>query len=303
MERWRIIKAFTLGPLLEASVPKPGNVSRCRDFDDLTFYHFLSGNIAIIDILHEATKIGRLIKNGTYRLNEAGIGELIKRAVQNSRAVQDSNPNFGVIALQIPLVMALSMSRHIYEARDVVKRLIDESTVRDTMEFYKAIRTASPKGVKSGVKYDVYSENVFEELFRDRINLKKLAELSCGRELIFCEWLTGYELSYRTFVRLKGVLQEEKLEAGVLRVFLELLSEIPDTLIARKAGKDEAELVKKKAGEVLKGRMSVEEFDAFLREKGDLRNPGSLADITAVALSLLILDGFRLEMKGITPRL
>ena len=299
MERWRIIKAFTLGPLLEAAIPKPGNVSRFKDFDDLTFYHFLFGNTAFIDILHETTKIGRLMKNGTYRLSEAGIGELIKRAVQNSKAYQDSNPNFGVITLEIPLVMALSMSKHIYEAREIVGRLIDESTVRDTMEFYGAIRTANPKGVKSGVRYDVYSENVFEELFRDRINLKKLAEMSCGRELIFCEWLNGYELSYKTFIRLKEVLQDRGLEEGVCYVFIELLSEIPDTLIVRKAGADEAELVRKNAEAVLKGGMSLEEFDAFLREKGDLRNPGSIADIMAISLSLLILDGYRLR---ITPQ-
>lgn len=299
MERWRIIKAFTLGPLLEAAVPKPGNVSRYRDFEDLTFYHFLFGNTAFIDILHETTKIGRLIKNGTYRLNEAGIGELIKRAVQNSKAYQDSNPNFGVITLEIPLVMALSMSRHIYEAREIVMRLMDESTVRDTMEFYRAVRTANPKGVKRGVRYDVYSEDVFEELFRDRINLKKLAEMSCERELVFCEWLNGYELSYRTFLRLKEALQDKSLEEGVVEVFLELLSTIPDTLIIRKAGADEAELVRKKAEAVLRGRMSIEEFDSFLREKGDLRNPGSIADIMAVSLSLLILDGYRLK---ITPR-
>ena len=297
MERWRIIKAFLLGPLLEASIPKPGNVSRYRDFDDLTFYHFLFGNTAFIDILHETTKIGGLIKKGTYRLTEAGMGELIKRAVQNSKTYQDSNPNFGVITLEIPLVMALSMSKHIYEAREIVMRLIDESTVRDTMEFYKAIRTASPKGVKSGVKYDVYSDGVFEELFRNRINLKKLAEMSCERELIFCEWLNGYELSYKTFFRLKEVLQSKSLEEGVVEVFLELLSQIPDTLIIRKAGKEEAELVQKKAKAVLKGKMNIKEFDLFLREKGDLRNPGSLADIMAVSLSLLILDGYRLTIN------
>ncbi len=299
MERWRIIKAFLLGPLLEASIPKPGNVNRYRDFPDLTFYHFLFGNAAFVDILHETTKIGRLIKNGTYRLNEAGIGELIKRSVQNSKAYQDSNPNFGVITLEIPLVMALSMSKHIYEAREAVMRLIDESTVRDTMEFYHAIRIANPKGVRSGVKYDVYSENVFEELFRDRVNLKKLAEMSCEREIIFCEWLNGYELSYKTFLRLKEILHDRILEDGVVEVFLELLSRVPDTLIIRKAGKEEAKLVQKKAEDALNGIITLKELDQFLREKGDLRNPGSLADIMAISLSLLILDGYRLTL---TPR-
>ncbi|NJE07874.1 apo-citrate lyase phosphoribosyl-dephospho-CoA transferase [Thermococcus sp. M39] len=296
MERWKIIKAFTLGPLLEATIPKPGNVNRFKDFEDLTLYHFLFGNVAVVDILYEATEVGKLIRRGYYQLSEANIGEMIKRAVQNAKAVQDANPNFGIIALEIPLVIALVISRHIYDAREVVKRLIAHSTVRDTMEFYKAIRVANPKGIKSGVKYDVYDENVFDELFKDRINLKRLAEISCERELIFCEWINGYELSYKTFLRLKELTEEFNLEEAVLKAFIELLASTPDTLIIRKAGKAEAELVMRTAKEVLDGNLSIDELDKLLREKGDLRNPGSLADIMAIALSLLILDGYKLNL-------
>lgn len=64
MERWKIIKAFTLGPLLEVMIPKPGNVNRFKDFEDLTLYHFLFGNVAVVDILYEATEVSRLIKRG-----------------------------------------------------------------------------------------------------------------------------------------------------------------------------------------------------------------------------------------------
>lgn len=294
MERWKVLKAFTLGPLLEATIPKPGNVNRYHDFEDLTIYHFLFGNTALLNVLYEATEVAGLVARGTYDPSEAGIGELIKRAVAESRRAQGANPNFGVVVLEVPLVMALSVSKGIFDAREIVKRLISASTVRDTMELYRAIRIANPKGIPSGVKYDVYSESAFDELFRDRINLWALAEMSCGRELIFCEWLNGYELSYQTFLRLKELVNELGLEGGTLRAFVELLASHKDTLIARKAGEEEALLVMQKAREVLKGSMSVEELDNFLREKGDLRNPGSLADVTAIALSLLVLDGFTL---------
>ncbi|WP_297068617.1 triphosphoribosyl-dephospho-CoA synthase [Thermococcus sp.] len=293
MERWRIIKAFTLGPLLEAAIPKPGNVSRYRDFDDLSFYNFLSAETWTMDILHEATKVGDLLRKGTYRLNEAGIGGLIKRAVQNSREVQDANPNFGIIVLSIPLVIGLAMSRNMLEGREWAVRLINESTTRDTMELYRAIRIANPKGIPSGVKYDVYSDDSFREIFKDGINLTRLAEMSCKRELVFCEWLNNYELSYKTFGRLHGLIKELPLENAVVRAFLELLAEKEDTLIVRKAGREEAKLVRDKAKEVLEGKLSLEEFDAFMREKRDLRNPGSLADVMAVALSLLLLKGYR----------
>ncbi|HDZ35752.1 MAG TPA: apo-citrate lyase phosphoribosyl-dephospho-CoA transferase [Thermococcus sp.] len=298
MERWRIVRAFTLGPLIEAAVPKPGNVNRFRDFEDLTFYHFLFADTAVTGVYYEAVKTAELLKKGILEPREAGLGELIKRAVQASREAQDANPNFGIVALSIPLMMGMAIGRNMLDARKKAKLLIEESTVRDTMEFYQAIRIANPKGIPSGVKYDVYSDDSFRELFQDEINLARLAEMSCEREMIFCEWLNEYELSYSTFGRLYELIKELPLEDAVVRAFVELLASNLDTLIIRKAGMEEAELVREKAEKVLGGELNVEEFDAFMREKGDLRNPGSLADIMAVSLSLLALRGLRIELRN-----
>lgn len=295
MEKWEVVKAFILGPLLEAAIPKPGNVNRYRDFEDLTLYHFLFANTSVIDVLFEAAEKGELIRKGKISPEEAGIGVLIRKAIENSKKVQNSNPNFGIITLEIPLIIALTWADNI-EAAEEVKSVIAFSSPQDSVEFYKAIRTANPKGVKKGVKYDVYDDASFEELLRDKINLKKLAEISSERELIFKEWLTGYRLSYSTFYRLKDLTSNLSLEEATIKAFLELLSRHIDTLIMRKAGVEEAKLVQKKAKETLAGKLTLEEFDEFLREKKDLRNPGSLADIMAVSLSLLILSGYSLTL-------
>ncbi|MCD6372683.1 MAG: triphosphoribosyl-dephospho-CoA synthase [Thermococcus sp.] len=298
MERWKIVRAFVLGPLVEAAVPKPGNVNRFRDFEDLTFYHFLSAETAVTGVYYEAVKTAELLRKGILEPREAGLGELIKRAVQASREAQDANPNFGIIALSIPLMMGMALGRNMLDARKKARLLIEESTVRDTMELYRAIRIANPKGIPSGVKYDVYSDDSFRELFQDEINLARLAEMSCEREMIFCEWLNEYELSYSTFGRLYELIKDLPLEDAVVRAFIELLASNLDTLIIRKAGIEEAKLVREKAKKVLEGELSVEEFDGFMREKGDLRNPGSLADIMAVSLSLLPLRGLRIELRN-----
>lgn len=295
MDKWGVVKAFTLGSLLEVAVPKPGNVNRYRDFEDLTLYHFLFAHTAVIDVLFEAAEKGEFIRKGKISPADAGIGALIRKAVENSRKAQNSNPNFGIITLEIPLITAITWAGSI-DAREEVKKLIACSSPQDSIEFYKAIRTANPKGIKTGVKYDVYDDASFEELLRDEINLKKLAEISSERELIFREWLTGYRLSYSTFYRFKELTSTLSLEEATVRVFLELLSNNIDTLIVRKAGPEEAELVQKKAREVLAGKLTLEEFDEFLREKKDLRNPGSLADIMAISLSLLILSGYSLNL-------
>ncbi|MDK2853726.1 MAG: triphosphoribosyl-dephospho-CoA synthase [Thermococcaceae archaeon] len=295
MDKWGVVKAFTLGSLLEVAIPKPGNVNRYRDFEDLTLYHFLFAHTAVMDVLFEAAEKGEFIRKGKISPADAGIGALIRKAVENSRKAQNSNPNFGIITLEIPLITAITWAGSI-DAREEVKKLIACSSPQDSIEFYKAIRTANPKGIKTGVKYDVYDDASFEELLRDEINLKKLAEISSERELIFREWLTGYRLSYSTFYRFKKLTSTLSLEEATVRVFLELLSNNIDTLIIRKAGQEEAELVQKKAREVLAGKLTLEEFDEFLREKKDLRNPGSLADIMAISLSLLILSGYSLNL-------
>jgi len=298
MERWSIVKAFLLGPLIEATVPKPGNVSRHRDFEDLSIYHFLFGNTTVVPVYHEAVKVGELVRKGILSPSEAGLGDLIRRATEAVKRVQDANPNFGVIALSIPLMAGLAMGRNILEGREKALLLLRESTVRDTMELYRAIRTINPKGIGKAEKYDVYSDDSFRELFEDRVNLWKLAEISCERELIFCEWINGYKLTYSTADRLVELFSEKSLEDAVRAAFVELLAERRDTLIERKAGKEEAELVREKARELLKGEISPEEFESFMAEKGDLRNPGSLADVMAVSLSLLALSGLRIEMRN-----
>lgn len=295
MRTSNIVRAFILGSLVEVAVPKPGNVSRLRDFPDLTFYHFLFANTSLIGPYMEAAKRGELLGEGMIEESNVGLGQLILMAIRESKRWQDSNPNFGVVALSIPLIVSLSSGRPIEKAGLYASKLIERSTPYDSVNFYKAIRIANPKGLRGGVKYDVYDDSSFGELIRDNINLYKLAEISCPREMIFCEWLNGYSKVYETLNMLEGFIGNVNIEGAVLRTFLNLLARYRDTLIERKAGAEEAELIRRKAELVVRGELGLDEFSNFMAEKGDLRNPGSLADIMAVALSLLFLKGYRLE--------
>ncbi len=298
MDPWEVTRAFTLGPLLEVTVPKPGNVNRYRDFDDLSIYHFMFGNVFASKILYEAAIRGNQIKKGERSYGDVGIGELIKEAFKESKSAQSSNANFGIITLAIPLAVACSISDDVAEAGGMASFLIENSTPEDTIEFYKAVRMANPSGLRRDVKYDVYKEDVFEELRRDEVNLKIIAEIECDEELIFCEWLKGYGLSYEVFMGMKDLIKNRSFEDSVIEAFLNLLSQRIDTLVARKAGLKEAERVREMARKVLDGFISLDEYDAFLRGNGHRRNPGSLADIMAIALSLLVLDGYRLGSTG-----
>ena len=288
---WRITKAFIAGPLLEVAVPKPGNVSRLRDFSDLSLYNFLLAETSVVDVYYE-------VASGKLR----SVGRAIELAVERSKAVQSANPNFGIVTLSIPLIMALSRKRNEKEIGKTASAIIRASTPEDSVAFYRAVRLASPKGLSEGVEYDVYSDESLGRLLREDVNLWKLAEMSCERELVFCEWLNGYELTERTARRLEELFKTHDVEDAVLRAFLELMAEVRDTLIERRAGRDVAEKVREMAGDVLKGRISIEKLDSFLRED-ERRNPGSLADVTAVALSLVLLRSHRLAGRFLKAKL
>ena len=78
------------------------------------------------------------------------------------------------------------------------------------------------------------------------------------------------------------------IEAAILHVQIHLLSAYPDSLIGRKHGLAEAELVRSRAEEIdlasAGGRRRFLEFDRWLREDGHARNPGTTADLIAACL-------------------
>ena len=71
---------------------------------------------------------------------------------------------------------------------------------------------------------------------------------------------------------------------AIVTLHVSLLAEVPDTLIARKAGQAAAEAVSEAAREVRAGRRSLADFDAMLRADGNVLNPGTTADLVCATL-------------------
>jgi triphosphoribosyl-dephospho-CoA synthase len=101
-----------------------------------------------------------------------------------------------------------------------------------------------------------------------------------------------------------------------VNAFLKILSEIPDTFIARKIGLEithnisEAvkigmplsQKISEKSKKILdeyrgmlseKGQVEIVEMDEELRRSAGNLNPGTTADITAASLMIALLTGFR----------
>jgi triphosphoribosyl-dephospho-CoA synthase len=117
--------------------------------------------------------------------------------------------------------------------------------------------------------------------------------LSAGHDLIACEWSTYYRRSFLFSEKLKALIEEKGLNEGVVRAYLEALTEVPDSLVQAKFGIETAREVSRRAGQAL--------LDPTLEQAGllDLSllerdiNPGSTADLIAASLFIALLRGLR----------
>ena len=79
----------TLACLLEATAPKPGNVHRGADFEDLTFTDFVASAVAIGPAMESA--------------RQTGVGRAVRDAIAATRRLVSTNTNLGAVLLIAPL--------------------------------------------------------------------------------------------------------------------------------------------------------------------------------------------------------
>lgn len=267
--------------LLEAAAPKPGNVHPGADFADVRFEDYLLSAAAIGPVMADAGKVG--------------VGETILRAVRDTKKVVAANTNLGIVLLLAPLARAAALAdlktvRAPAEAlRDRLGRVLADLTVEDARAAYAAIREAAPGGLGSAPEEDVAGEPT--------VTLREAMELAGDRDSIAHEYATDYGITFAITAPALEAARRDGLgwPDAVVQAYLQLLAEVPDTLIARKQGRAVAEQVSDAAHDVLEaggvrtdaGREAIARFDAQLREGGNARNPGTTADLVAAGLFVL----------------
>jgi triphosphoribosyl-dephospho-CoA synthase len=132
--------------------------------------------------------------------------------------------------------------------------------------------------------------------------LLEVFKIASAYDDICAEWVNNYPVTFDlAYPYLIEQLKSKPLNTAVVHTFLKILSEHPDTFIARKVGKEEARLVSSDAKAVLElggleteeGRKGLQQFDKKLRLSKNKLNPGTTADLTAAALALCTLSGYR----------
>ncbi|QIO23324.1 triphosphoribosyl-dephospho-CoA synthase [Haloarcula sp. JP-L23] len=265
-----------LALLLEVSgTPKPGNVDREREYDDLRFEHFLAGAVGARPGLELAADGER-------------VGHAFERAVEGMSGQSGGNTQFGALLVLTPLVAAASEDDL---TPDGVERVVAQTTVADAADFYRAFEHVDvavddpPEGLEP---LDVRrGREAIPTLEKRSLTLSDVMAQSADVDGVAAEWSSGFE---RVFEAAEGILDDEGAVADrASRAFLRLLAAEVDTFVVTRNDRETAEEVQRRAQAVLDGEEDATELAAEFVAR-DV-NPGTTADLVAGALFVALERG------------
>lgn len=264
----------TTACLLEVTAPKPGNVHRGADFEDVTFLDFALSAVAIGPIFDQASNLSA--------------GQLILQAIEATRRVVNTNTNLGLMLLMAPLAK-ISAARSLKEG---AAEVLSELTAQDAADVYKAIGVANPGGMGKVDQHDVAAT--------PPSNLLDAMAIAAERDLIAKQYTTNFADLGDLCDRLLAVYSSTRsLTTAIVNAHVWQMAQHPDSLIARKCGAATSIQSAAFASQVLESGSPGDEdyenalgdFDFWLRSDGHKRNPGTTADMIGAALFWLLRTG------------
>ncbi|MFB6124032.1 MAG: triphosphoribosyl-dephospho-CoA synthase [Haloferacaceae archaeon] len=269
-----------LALLLEvAATPKPGNVDREHDYPDLRFEHFLAGAVGSASGLRMANERGP-----TAPL----VGEAFERAVAGMSQQRGGNTQFGCLLLLVPLVRAAARGDL---SPAGVTEVVEATTVEDAADFYRAfehVDVAVDDPPADAPDLDVRRGSDAVPTLEDRgLTLYDVMDLGADGDANAREWVGGFE---RTFDAAAAIVDDDgPVLDRVVRAFLGLLAEEPDSLVAVEHGASVAEEVRREAAAARGDPDAVAALADEFVERGV--NPGTTADLTAAAVFVALERG------------
>ena len=204
----------TLACICEATAPKPGNVHRGADFDDLTYPDMLAAAVAIGPAMETAV---------TCR-----VGAVVLEAIRATRAAVGTNANLGTVLLLAPLV-AVPRATPLADGIGAVLERLEPADARDV---YEAIRIARPGGMNRVAEADVNDAAAPPPL-----SLMDAMRLAADRDLVARQFVNGFEQVLGDAARslADGLELGWTIGQAIVHAQLTLMSRYPDSLIARNA--------------------------------------------------------------------
>ena len=303
-----VSKCLELAILLEVSANKPGNVNFVVGFEGTHVEHFLASAVAAHASFEEAANRGIAVSTRKLRISEVGIGQIIKNCVADIDAWQKGgNTLIGTVMLFVPIAVAAGMTPtkanfDLAQLRKNIQLAVESTTPEDAVHLYEAIDIAKPSGLNGAPDLDVNDPRSKERLLKEKVTLFEVFKIAAGYDDVCSEWVNNYPITFNlAYPYLMEQLKSKDLNTAIIHTFLKVLSEHPDTFIARKVGMEKTREISLDAKKILElggvetseGQRSIIEFDRKLRQSKNLFNPGTTADITAAALALCTLSGYR----------
>jgi triphosphoribosyl-dephospho-CoA synthase len=305
-----ISNCLELAMLLEVTAAKPGNVNLTRGFEGTRIEHFLASVVAAEFWFEEAARRGIAVSEKKLSVSDVGMGQIMKKCAADVNAWQKGgNTLLGTVMLFVPIAVAAGMTPteenfdfEFPRLRENLRLAVESTTAEDAVRLYEAIDVAKPSGLGGAPDLDVTDPASKTRILEENVSLYEVFKIAAGYDDVCAEWVNNYPITFDlAYPYLLEQLKHGDLNTAVVHTFLRVLSEHPDTFIARKVGVEKAREVSLDAKKILElggletseGRKSIIELDRKLRESGNLLNPGTTADITAAALALCTLGGYR----------
>jgi triphosphoribosyl-dephospho-CoA synthase len=264
-----IAEAFRWACLAELDAPKPGNVHIFADGHRMTAAEFVASADAAAPHLSASG---------------ARVGARILCAVEATFEAVGANTNLGIILLCAPL--AAAAENDISDLRASLIEVLQRLDTKDAELTYRAIVLAAPAGLGRSERHDVFGPAT--------VSLLDAMTEASGRDRVARQYATSFADIFEVGLpRLEAaVVQYADLRWAILATYLEFLSALPDTHIARKHGAPAADRVCDAAAALQRSLHATEHpetllpglltWDAAL--KADGINPGTSADLTVATL-------------------
>ncbi len=264
-----IAEAFKWACLAELDAPKPGNVHIFADGHRMTAAEFVaSADAAAPHLSASGARVGARIL-GAVEATSEGVG---------------ANTNLGIILLCAPL--AAAAENDISDLRASLIEVLQRLDTKDAELTYRAIVLAAPAGLGRSERHDVFGPAT--------VSLLDAMTEASGRDRVARQYATSFADIFEVGLpRLEAaVVQYADLRWAILATYLEFLSALPDTHIARKHGAPAADRVCDAAAALQRSLHATEHPETLLPDlltwdaalKADGINPGTSADLTVATL-------------------
>jgi triphosphoribosyl-dephospho-CoA synthase len=259
-----IADAYRSACWAELEALKPGNV-----------HVYAHGHGMVVDDFERSA----LVTAGP--LTQAGerVGARVLAAVRATAAEVGTNTNLGILLLCAPLAAA-GESGDLRPRLAEILRTLDQE---DARAVFEAIRIASPAGLGQAPSHDVNQTA--------QVDLLTAMRAAADRDRIARAYATDFEDLFAIGLPALAAVRARVLEAPwcTTAVYLEYLSRIPDTHIARKYGNPQAEAVCEEVQSVVRSLdLATNPAAVLLRLDAALKarrlNPGTSADFTVATL-------------------